>query len=429
MKNLNKKFNSLFFLFISFIFLTTIFWLYQKHNVGNDSTISEWIINYQGGFTKRGIIGEICFQLAGFFDLRLRFVIFLFQSLLYLIYLILIFFFIKDASKNVLTIIAIFSPVFLIYPIAEIEVLARKEVFLFVGFIIFLNLSSNKYSKDIPLIYIFFVFPLLCLIWEPFIIFFSFVIYIILVRNYDESAKKVLIKIFLSFSSSILVTIIILQNSLTVDEHLLMVNSLINNFGENCYMSCALLSSKASIGAQFEAVFILLSFEVIFRYFMIILVSFLPLFVLISNTKIRLISSKSKIFNWIIYKNLFLIFIFLLLPSLMLFSAMTDWGRVVNMTYTFSILTYIYLIKNNLAIINKRIFFFDSYYSHKFTFFIIFFYIFAFGWNQKTGMTGDIATNSLYKIVYNTSKKIFGFDGIRLFQDSPIIKFHKKYIE
>ena len=61
--------------------------------------------------------------------------------------------------------------------------------------------------------------------------------------------------------------------------------------------------------------------------------------------------------------------------------------------------------------------------------FIFLFVIFAFGWNQKTGMTGDISTNTLYKIVYNTSKKTFGFNSTRLFQDAPLIKFHKKFIE
>ena len=78
-----KKFNNYFFIYLSLLFLFGIFWLYIKHSVGNDSTISEWIINYQGGFIKRGLIGEICFQIAIHFDLSLRFVIFLFQSLIY----------------------------------------------------------------------------------------------------------------------------------------------------------------------------------------------------------------------------------------------------------------------------------------------------------------------------------------------------------
>ena len=37
----------------------SFFFLEIKHDVGNDSTISEWLINYSGGFTKRGIIGQI----------------------------------------------------------------------------------------------------------------------------------------------------------------------------------------------------------------------------------------------------------------------------------------------------------------------------------------------------------------------------------
>ena len=60
---------------------------------------------------------------------------------------------------------------------------------------------------------------------------------------------------------------------------------------------------------------------------------------------------------------------------------------------------------------------------------IIFFYLFAFFWNPKTVITGDIATNSLYKIIYNSTKKIFKFEGLRFFEDSWLIQFHKKHIE
>jgi hypothetical protein len=431
MNNLVQKFNSRFFLFVTFIFLIAVYWLYQKHTVGNDSTISEWIINYQGAFTRRGIIGEISFQLADFFNLSLRFVIFLFQTFLYLVYSILIYYFIKNVPKNTLTIIAIISPLFLLYPIAEIEVLARKEIFLYVGFIIFLNLSNNKYQKNTPLIYIFFIFPILCLIWEPFFFFFSFAIYIILINNDKDSLKKISLKIILSFSSSILTLIIIILNTMTVDEHLLMSNVLMNRFGETCYMSCALLGSKTSIKAQYTAVFDLISLEVIFRYSMVVLIGFSALFILIFNTKLndKLFFLNLQIFRLINTKNLFLTFVILLFPSLILAGFMTDWGRVVNMAYTFSILTYIYLIKNQLVIIKEKIFFFDALYDNKKKFFITLLIIYAFSWNPKTGMTGDIATNSLYKIIYNTSKKIFGFKSMRFFQDTTIIKFHRNYIE
>ena len=67
-----NKFKNYFILYLSFLWLFGIFFLYVKHSAQSDSTISEWIINYQGGFTKRGLIGEICFQIAQFFNLSLR---------------------------------------------------------------------------------------------------------------------------------------------------------------------------------------------------------------------------------------------------------------------------------------------------------------------------------------------------------------------
>ena len=64
---LENKFKSYFKLYLNLLWLFGIFFLYTKHTVPNDSTISEWMINYQGGFGKRGVIGEICFQVAQFF--------------------------------------------------------------------------------------------------------------------------------------------------------------------------------------------------------------------------------------------------------------------------------------------------------------------------------------------------------------------------
>ena len=87
------------------------------------------------------------------------------------------------------------------------------------------------------------------------------------------------------------------------------------------------------------------------------------------------------------------------------------------------------MLKNNFIELNENTKFFENFYIKNKKKFILFFILFAFMWNPKTGMTGDVATNSLYKVTYNTSKIIFKFEGVRLFQNSPLIKFHKKYIE
>ena len=52
----------------------------SSNNVSNDSTISEWLINYEGGFTKRGLIGQLSIYLSNFFTIKLREVIFILQT-------------------------------------------------------------------------------------------------------------------------------------------------------------------------------------------------------------------------------------------------------------------------------------------------------------------------------------------------------------
>ena len=107
-----------------------------------------------------------------------------------------------------------------------------------------------------------------------------------------------------------------------------------------------------------------------------------------------------------------------------------DWGRWINITYTFSILLYFYLLKNLLITNNGEIrnLIWNKIIKKKFIIGLIFF-IFAFGWNPKTVIVADVATNTGYKIIYNTTKRFFNLGSIRLFQDNPLIKFHKKYIE
>ena len=105
--------------------------MYHKHNVANDSTISEWFINYTGGFTKRGLIGQICIWFAENLNFSLRFTILIFQIIILFVYFNLLFLFFKKIKLNKIMLLSIFSPIFLLYPVAEIEVIARKEIFVF----------------------------------------------------------------------------------------------------------------------------------------------------------------------------------------------------------------------------------------------------------------------------------------------------------
>ena len=405
--------NKYFKLYISILFIFSVFYLYGKSNVGNDSTISEWLINYEGGFTKRGLIGQIAISISELLNFSLRQSIFYFQIFSIGIYYLLLINFFKSVKFNKIILLSIFTPIFLLYPVAEIEVLGRKEIIIFSFYLIYLTLQNFKQKNYFRI----FLLPLLMLIWEPVIFFFIFWLIVDYIEGVFEKDFKSIIKYLFTFVPAILIGVYIALNPISEADHKNMAIFLKENFNENCYMSCALLLSKSSIYDQFKLNFDIFSFGIFLRYFLIILIGFGPLFILIKFSQFNKLNS--KIFLSII-----------MLPMLILFLMMSDWGRIVNIFYTFSIISFLYLYKKKLVLINNGILenFFVKIFNKKYIY-AIFFIIFCFGWNPKTSLTGDIGTNPLWKIPYNASKKILGFDSMRLFQDNPFIKWHKKYIE
>ena len=414
-----------FFLFTTFTIFYAVFYLYFKHEVGNDSSISEWLINYQGGFTRRGLGGEIATSMANFFSISLRKSIFLIQSILHISYLLLIFTYIRNLKLNIFQIFALFAPVFLLYPIAELEALGRKEMLLFLFFIIALFFCQKKSSPKFINSYVFIFFPILCLIWEQIILFAPFIFVVLIIKNNLKSFKEVFINLFIIFIPSILTIVIIFLFPLSDEGHRAMCNFLQNEFGERCYTSAYLLIKNT---VYFDTLHIHTGvnfFPSYFRYIMIFLIGFMPLHMLLSqNDFIKKNNFITKNFK------LNILFFILYSPSIILFTFGSDWGRWMHILYSFSILLYFYMIKNSIITNNFNIkgSIWEKIFKKKITLFFVFF-IFAFWWNPKIAIRGDIATNTLYKIIYNSSKKIFNFNGIRLYQDNPIIKFHKNYIE
>ena len=412
---MNNTINSIkyFKLYISILFIFSVFYLYGKYNVGNDSTVSEWLINYEGGFTKRGLIGQIAIHISEFLNISLRQSILFFQIFSIGLYYLLLINFFKSVKFNKIILLSIFTPIFLLYPVAEIEVLGRKEIIIFSFYLIYLTLQNFRQKNYFRI----FLLPLLMLVWEPVIFFFIFWLIVDYIEDAFEKNYKSLFKYLLTYIPAILIGAYIALNPISEIAHKNMAIFLKENFNENCYMSCALLLSKSSIYDQFKLNFDIFSFGIFLRYFLIILIGFGPLFILIKFSQFNKLNS--KIFLFII-----------MLPIFVLFLMMSDWGRIVNIFYTFSIISFLYLYKKKLVLINNGILenFFVKIFNKKYIY-VIFFIIFCFGWNPKTSLTGDIGTNPLWKIPYNASKKILGFDSLRLFQDNPFIKWHKKYIE
>ena len=397
---MKKNINNFLIYYFSILFLFAVFYLYEKHSVGNDSTISEWLINYSGGFTKRGIIGQISIYLAYALNLNLREAILIFQITVFIIYFTSLYYFFKDIKVNKVIILSIFTPIFILYPIAEIEVLARKETFIFCLYLLYFNIKSNFYKTLYKIICL----PIAVLIWEPVILFFPFWLSIDLI---EEKINKLNLNLFvkiITFIPALIIAMFIAFNSITPENHQVMSNFLKTNFNETCYMACSLLLSKSSIYDQFASNFSGYSFIVFLRYFLVIVIGFCPLFFLSNYSKIN----ANKIIFFKNFNNLMNPILILLSPALILFAMGSDWGRWVNISYVFSILFYFNLLKKNIIKLNVKIFKnpLIILLNNK-KVFIIFFIIFCFGWNPKTAYTGDVGTKPGYQIPRKAIKIIY----------------------
>jgi len=169
-------------------------------------------------------------------------------------------------------------------------------------------------------------------------------------------------------------------------------------------MSCSLLKSKSTIYDQFASNYPGYSFTVFLRYFLVILIGFGPFFIL--NNYSKIISNKIIFFNN--FNNFLKPILILLSPALILFVMGSDWGRWVNISYTFVILFYFNLYKKNIVKFDKKLLKNPLVmFLEKKNVFIIFFIIFCLGWNPKTTYTGDVGSKPGYQIPRKAIKIIY----------------------
>ena len=150
------KNNKVVFFYFLYISLATIFFL-EVHTIEFPIkyTYTEWLINYEGGFIRRGLLGQIVYELSSFFKINIVNLILLFQVIAYLSYYLIFLYLFTKIKINFFWIIFIFSSISFLYPLGELESLGRKEIFVLLFFLIF---SIIKFSNIRALFLTFFTF-------------------------------------------------------------------------------------------------------------------------------------------------------------------------------------------------------------------------------------------------------------------------------
>ena len=138
--------------------------------------------------------------------------------------------------------------------------------------------NSSLSNKKKPILWIIFILPLISILYEPAIFYYTFFAATVLIKMKNENLIKIFFIIFLIFIPSIIVSYYSAFHIISKDGFEIMKSSLMNNFGEACHMSCGLMDTKREAIVHIKATISKLTekefsiFTYLFRYFLIMLI-------------------------------------------------------------------------------------------------------------------------------------------------------------
>ena len=404
-----KEFKFYFGIYLAVLLVFIIFFLAAVHNSSVNNSMAEWVINYQGGFTRRGFIGEIVFQISQFFNFQLRKVFLGLQIILYLGYFFSLFFLFKKIKYNFIFSLAIFSPLLFIFSLAELEALGRKDILMFfvfiVNFLIFIRYKNKNYNY----IYFIITFPVVFLTHE------IYIIYTVYFLAFFVMIEKKFNLLFIIKFLSILLLIFILLNLITTNEFSREnFDLLCKNLKDKSNETCGLAPYSMMINLEGYRAEVAWKLPHVIRYVLIFLVGFLGLIISIFFSKINKFET-----NFLISKiNLKLIFLILALPSILPFLTAVDSGRYSSMAYTFPCIFYFGLLRSNIIVFDyEKVNYLinNSFFKLK-KYRIIFIFLFCFTWTPKAVYHEDLSSFPLYRTIDKVPNFIGNFKNFHLNQ-------------
>ena len=387
-----SKFEYFFAIYLIFICVCSFYFMRTTYLNEANNSVAEWIINYQGGFIRRGLAGEIFAKISLFFEVPLRDIILYFLYAIFIIYYLSIFVFFRNFKNNYLIIFAILSPLFLIWPIAEREALGRKDILILTSFIIFCSFFKYINLRNFYLLFILIYTPII-LIHEIAIFYLPFFFVVIFFKISKVSIKE-LIPVFLISIFFLLLTFILFNSIHSPASLQVMCEKIENIYNDKCGLGAKFLDKKLNIYLAELG----LEIEHIIRNLIIFFIGYFALILLILNSHLNKLQT-NFITSIINFKLLSAI---LFLPTLIPFFIAVDWGRWFNLSYSMILIFYIFCLKNNyvfLKIENKNLnYFFNLFEKSKFSFFIALI-ILCFSWNPKAVYHEDIGSVPIYRII------------------------------
>ena len=348
LKNFNKtNFNNsvtITLLLISLIIIINNFFRFFQTKTAYQ--FAPWLNNYQGGFVRRGLPGEIFFQIHEIFNIHLGWIVFIFVSFLYLLFYFGFFKLIKGIKLNKFFVFTIFSPLSVYFPIVNSKATGHKEI-IFLCCLIFFCLFLPKIKKSHAINFLIFIlifcslsseillfyFPYLLI---PFFIFYKF-------KNYKEIFFY-LLPIMIIGPSLFLLIYFFKGNEEQVkaicDSVILYANANCQDVGKISFLKHNISENILAVGWYTNPNY----FKIYITGFII---GFFPLFILYKKAQVH-----TTIINQKIYPLLLLSLPWIL--TLPIYYIAADWGRYLYISYLSSLIILIFCLKNKIFNIQEK---------------------------------------------------------------------------
>ena len=198
MQSLNVKKNVI--IFFSFILVITYYFrLNQLYDVSTHHATSWWLFNYESGFTRRGLIGQILLYFSDFFDLNILYILKVLQLFSFSFYIYLVTHYLSTRKISNTFLLLYFCPGLFLAYVYDIFYIGRQEMYLFIYFFFYISLCQKEKVSIIftylnPLIFI-----LLILTHESLIFYFSYFLTAEIIFNKRDERDTIYLKFFVNF--------------------------------------------------------------------------------------------------------------------------------------------------------------------------------------------------------------------------------------
>ena len=330
---------------------------------------SDWLINYQGGFTRRGLFGEILFILHKVSGLGLDLILYLGVTSMYFVFFLFLYKILKKSNLNFLNTLILFSPLSFTYLALNKTLAGRKEILLFFLLVIFFYNLKNIKFENIKY-WIIFILTVSSLTNFGFIFYSPFLILFFIFLYPEKKFKDLFIQILPILFSGLLIILFTFYSTIYSKPDIFEICESIKNFVKNCPSETYVNVLNYSI-SDIRAINISYAGNYYFiKYLIYFILSFTPITIALLNLR------NNKNYK---IKKLFIFLSISIICTFPVFYLGVDYGRYLNWQYMFVLLLYLHLINFKFLKQNNKNYFFDSKIPKQILYVIIF--IYGFTWS------------------------------------------------